>query len=1150
MSKYHHIIQKLEKFYKKFYINELLKGAILFFAIGLLYLLLTVSLEYFFWLGKNTRLILFWSFIIVEIALFCRFLLFPLFKLFKISKGITYEEAAKMIGKHFPEVNDKLLNILQLKKAGEGRESELLLASIDQKAEELQPVPFQFAVDFKSSIPYLKYAAIPIFIVLLIWLSGKLNMFSESYSRVVNYQEVYEPPAPFSFHILNTDLISKENEEFDLRLQTQGNLVPQNVMIHFNGESYLMQNKTPGEFSYKFSGLNENTEFYLTANNVRSRAYELNVVKIPKLLDFNMLLEFPAYLGKKNQQLKGTGNVTIPEGTKINWELKTESTDEVKLALSDSLIPFLKQKNTFKLQEKFHKNTDYQITTSNRDLNDYEKLSYHIKIIKDQYPEIEVDMKRDTISEEALYFHGRISDDYALTKLQMVFYPSREEHRAQSRRIQINPGNFDEFLYAFPDTIQLKKGTSYEVYFEVFDNDGVNGAKRKRSEIFTYRKLTDDEQEEKQLKNQKDAIDGMQQSLDKMKESQESFKEIDQLRKEKEQMNYNDRKKVEEFMKQMRQENDMMQEYTEKMKAELDQFQKDKKDESKEALMERMQRNEEKLKENEKLLEELEKYRDKIGQEEMNKKVEEMAKNKQAQNRSLEELLEQTKRYYVQKKAERLAEDLKKLSKEQDALSEKNQENTSDAQERLNKKFDQIREELEYLQQENIKLRKPMDLGRDEAKERDVSRDQEAASDNLEEAEKQDAQDGNSENQENSPKSDAIKNQKSAAEKMRQLSQGMQSGMQMGAQDQMEEDIEALRQILDNLIIFSFSQEDLMLDFEGMQNGSPDFGNRLKHQHVLRENFKHVDDSLYALALRNPAITEQITTKLVDVDFNIGKSLEDLAKFKLPTGTMYQQYVLTGANDLANLLDNAMQNMEMMMMQMQGEGEGEGMPSPGSGGGEKFQLPDIIQGQEDLMNQGEEAGGDEEGDQDGEGQEGDDGSDSGEGNQGDEGEGQQGEDGEGSDGSGGSDGSQYGDGDLPSEEMNSAELYEIFKQQQKLRFQLEDLMRREHLGVEGRRLAEDMERVEQELLRNGFSEKSKEMMMHMKEQMIKLHEATYQQDEEDQREANTNYEEFKNTKQGDFDKIKDYFQTIEILNRQSLPLQPNYKQMVQDYFSK
>ena len=152
MSTFNIIQQKLEEFIKKYYTNELIKGAILFFAIGLLYLLITLLVEYFLWLNPLGRRILFWAFIVVELALFVRFIAFPLAKLFKLQKGIDYEEASKIIGNHFPQVNDKLLNVIQLNQ--NRRESELLAASIDQKATELQPVPFKSAVNFKKNAKY------------------------------------------------------------------------------------------------------------------------------------------------------------------------------------------------------------------------------------------------------------------------------------------------------------------------------------------------------------------------------------------------------------------------------------------------------------------------------------------------------------------------------------------------------------------------------------------------------------------------------------------------------------------------------------------------------------------------------------------------------------------------------------------------------------------------------------------------------------------------------------------------------------------------------------------------------------------------------------------------------------------------------------
>jgi len=123
-------------FIKKFYTNELIKGVILFIGLGLLYFIFTLLIEYFLWLSTFGRTILFWLFVGVESFLLIRFIAFPLFKLFKLQQGINYQQASAIIGNHFSEVQDKLLNFLQL--ANQSQTSELLAASIEQKAASLQ----------------------------------------------------------------------------------------------------------------------------------------------------------------------------------------------------------------------------------------------------------------------------------------------------------------------------------------------------------------------------------------------------------------------------------------------------------------------------------------------------------------------------------------------------------------------------------------------------------------------------------------------------------------------------------------------------------------------------------------------------------------------------------------------------------------------------------------------------------------------------------------------------------------------------------------------------------------------------------------------------------------------------------------------------
>ncbi|HLW31267.1 MAG TPA: DUF4175 family protein [Aequorivita sp.] len=1124
MSTFNTIQQKLEEFIKKYYVNELIRGSILFFAAGLLYLLITLLVEYFLWLSPLGRGILFWAFVVVELGLFVRFIAFPLAKLFRLQKGIDFEQASKLIGNHFPEVSDKLLNVIQLNQ--NQRESELLAASIDQKSMEMQPIPFKSAVNFKKNTKYLKYAAIPIMVFLLFSVLGGTEIFSSSYKRVVQYDTAFEPPAPFSFLIVNEDLNAIENKAFNLKVRTEGTAIPENASIVYNGQTYYMQQTAPGMFEYAFQQPLENIDFSLKANKVNSRKYTLEVVKTPSLLNFEMVLNYPAYTKKTDETLKSTGNATIPEGTRVKWQVSTKNTQAVALKTADTSYSFHSKGTNFNFEKGIYNKFDYAITTSNEKLKDYENLSFSLNVVKDQFPEIDVESKQDSTSSQRVFFLGRISDDYGLSKLRLVYYPENEEKNAKTQELPINKTNFDQFTYVFPGNLNLEEGVAYQYYFEVFDNDAIHNYKSTKSGIYSFRKLTKDELENEQLQNQQKAIEGLDKSLEDLKDRKQTLEELSRTQKEKNELNYNDKKKLENFIKRQQQQEEMMKNFSKELKEELQNFQpeNEENDPFKEQLEKRLEENEERLQENEKLLDELEKLQDKIQKEELTDKLEKLSKQNKNQEKNLEQLLELTKRYYVEKKAEKLAEELYKLGEDQEKLAEKpDDKNTEQAQEDLNQKFDEFKKEMEDLQKENEGLKKPMDIPQDPAGEKEVDEEQQKATDEL---------------QDQKP-ADAGKHQKKAGQKMKEMGEGMKMQMQGGQMEALDEDVKMLRQIVKNLVVFSFGQEDLMETFKNIQYGNPIYGKKLNVQNDLKLNFEHIDDSLFVLALRQPMLGNQINSTITEIQYNIDKSLERLAQNQGRQGIGNQQYTITGANDLAVLLSDLLNNMQMQMQMAMGAGGGKGNPSPGSSGEGKFQLPDIIQKQEDLNEKMKE--GLEKGQKEGEGQ--------GEG----EGEGEGDGDGDGKDGKSGKDGQKGNEkdgskqGDGQGEEM-SGELFEIYKQQQLLRQQLQDRLSKEGLKGPGGDLLRRMEGIEQQLLDKGFNQNTLQQMLNLKYELLKLDKAELEQGQESRREAITNRRDFRNEIRLSPEEIKKYFNTTEILNREALPLRGDYKIKVQDYF--
>ncbi|EGV43153.1 hypothetical protein BZARG_1014 [Bizionia argentinensis JUB59] len=1136
MTQFDTILQKLEAFVRRYYTNELIKGSILFFAIGFLYFLFTLFLEYIFWLNVTSRTVLFWIFIIVEVGLFIKFMAIPLAHLFKLKKGIDYVKASKIIGTHFPEVNDKLLNVLQLKE--KGLESELLLASINQKSEELQPVPFKLAINFKQNLRYVRYAAIPIVIILLSILSGKINWFSDSYKRVINHSTAYEPPAPFQFFVVNDNLMATENKDFILQVKTVGDVIPENAKITYNNESYFLQQKGAGDFEFVFSRLKNNIAFRLSANSVKSKPYILKVAEVPSIVGFQMVLDYPAYINKTDEVLTGTGNAVVPQGTKISWKLQTKATEDVRLYTGDTVQFLSESSNQFILDRTVQNTFDYTIATSNKSLKDYERLAFSIDVIKDDYPELRVKMEVDSINQQNMYFFGQATDDYGLRKLQLVYYPSSDESKREIEGIPISNGNVGEFITAFPNNLELEDGVSYEFYFQVFDNDFISGYKSTKSRVFSFRKLTTAETEDKQLRQQNETIKDLNNSLEKMDAREKELEEFSKTQKEKSELNFNDKKKFDNFLKRQKQQEEMMKNFNKKLTDNLEEFQKDSKQEDayKEDLKERLKENEAQLKKDEKILDELEKLQEKINKETLSEKLEELAKQNKNQKRSLEQLLELTKRYYVAKKLEKLQQNLEKLADDQEKLSEeKENNNTKEEQDDLNENFDEFQKALEELQNDNKALRKPMDVPKDEKKEESIKEDQQKASEELGEKQKNEDQDQDEDAQEN--QKNAQKKQKQAAEKMKQLGEKMKMAMQSSGGEQMQEDLDMLRQILDNLILFSFEQEDLMDRFKSIEINHNKYASYLRNQNDLKEHFSHVDDSLFALSLRQPKLSETVNKEISEVFFNIDKSLEQFSENRLYQGVGNQQYTITAANNLADFLSDI---MDQMQMSMQASGSGSsGKPEQG--------LPDIIMSQEDLnkemqkgMNKGEQGepkdkGEDEKGKEEGEkpGEKGKTGKD-----------GKSGEEGQ----SGNEGGSQMGEG--AGSEISKGELFRIYQQQQQIRQALQEKLSKEGETEAGNAILKQMEDVEMDLLNKGMTNQTLQKMMNLQHQLMKLDNATLEQGEDTKRKAETNKRAFQNNTNNQIPKAKEYFNTIEILNRQSLPLQPVYKKKVKDYFKK
>ena len=109
------LIHKLKKFQRKYYLNKLIKGFLFSLALWLSFFLIISILEHYSFFSISARTAIFFTYSAITIGVFIYFLVLPLLGMLRLGKTISEEKAADIIGQHFPEISDKLLNTLQLK---------------------------------------------------------------------------------------------------------------------------------------------------------------------------------------------------------------------------------------------------------------------------------------------------------------------------------------------------------------------------------------------------------------------------------------------------------------------------------------------------------------------------------------------------------------------------------------------------------------------------------------------------------------------------------------------------------------------------------------------------------------------------------------------------------------------------------------------------------------------------------------------------------------------------------------------------------------------------------------------------------------------------------------------------------------------------
>ncbi len=914
-SSYELLISKLDKFIRKYYSNQILRGTLITVAICVAMFLIYAFLEHQFYLSQGGRKMLFFSYLIILLGSVGYLVLNPLLRYFNLGKTISHEQAASILGEHFNDMQDKLVNVLQLKKDAVSDESALVMASINQKADKIKLIPFRQAIDLGANKKYLKYALPPV-LMLIFLLFAAPSLIKDSTYRIINNGQTFEREAPFKFAFANEEFEVVQFEDYRLHITVEGDQLPNEAFIKVDDYEYRLNKESANQYSYLFSNVRDDMDFHVYAGQYGSEDQTLTVLPKPKMVDFQVSLHYPRYTGRGSDILQNTGDFAVPEGTKAEWTFDTKSTSAIKLNFGNDAATSLEQNGSasFGFSKSIYNDASYQIALSNDRVADGDSLSFFINTIKDQYPQISVDVLKDSLQENIYFFVGNASDDYALTKLQFVYEHVDEKGNvitkgSKNLSTTISPQvDYDHVMDI--EEYELKPGDKLNYYFEVFDNDGVHGAKSSRTSVMAHQKKTLEELKLEEEVNENEIKDKLKESIEESKKIQEELQKLREKLLQKEQPDWQDKKELEKLLEKQKQlqENlkDVQNANDQNMKNQLEM------QSTSPETLEKQQRLQELMEETvnnemQELMEQIQELMQELNKEQSLEMMEQFEMNEEQLEDQMERLEELYKQLEVEKEMDEAIDKLEELSKELDELSKETEEE-SKSNEELEKKQEEINEEFEELKEEMKEtFEKNEELEQPESIADDMPEQMEEVSDDLEESEE------SLEQQENQK---ASKSQQKASQKMKKMAGSMKSQMQSGQAQEMTEDIETLRQLLENLVTLSFGQESLVGSINRTQVNTPRYVALLQDQMRIKDDFQVVQDTLKSLAKRQPDIETFVLEKVTEIKHNLSGSLIQLEDRKKPEANQSQRTTMKNLNDLALMLSESMQQMQQQMAGM------------------------------------------------------------------------------------------------------------------------------------------------------------------------------------------------------------------------------------------
>ncbi|MFH1050621.1 MAG: DUF4175 family protein [bacterium] len=987
--KYDELVSRIRKTRRKESHLLLLTSFLNVLSIFLIALLVASSIELIAF-GDNTfRTTLALILILIGLTAFVYLVTAPLLRFAGIKYKPTIEEFALRIGDNFPDIKDKICNVIQLISKIEKKEQRpdntsklLTLAAFDKVSGQAFDKDFNVVIqkkDFKKSLIYFTSSAILVMMLFFIFQSS----LGASLYRIIHFNKSFIPPAPFTLSAEPKKASILRGNKTVIGIKSEGR-APDKITLFVKEEKqkdydeYIITADSIGSFSYEFASLKETISFYAEADwlstKVRSDTGLIKIIERPFVRSFSGTIVFPNYTKMSAKKIdEQNANVSALKGSRVNINLiankdiksaeivlevskKASGFDSIQIA-SNSNTDLISGKELidtihFKMKISGRKAFgSFPVTASGfyyLKINDFsgkeneDPIKYSVVSLSDDEPTISlIEPILDVqIDENALLpIRVAIADDYGFTKLKLNYklLQSRYSSPMQDYKSFNIPVSSNELAIEIPyiwdlSNVKISPDDIYEYYLEIFDNDIVEGPKSARTQTLMV-KLPSLEEVLNQVDKEQEKVE---KELDNvLKKAENVKKELQELNQEllKKQdaknIDWKDKKKAEEIMKkqeEIQQKLSDIQKNIEKMTNNL----QEKNAISQETLEKYIElqklMNEVNSPELRNLQQSLEKAMKQMTPEQIQEAMKQVKFDEEKFRKSIERTMNILKRLKAEQKADA-------IKKQADELTEKQKDLEKQA-DNINPENSQKREEL-AKKQENLKedfkkmadeLRELEKLMKELA---DMPKEElQEAKDALNENSTQNEMNESEQSMKNGDMKSAKKSQQKAASNMKNFSNKMKNLKDKMQEKGMKEAMRQMQKAISDMLKLSESQEKVKDKTQSSDYNSTQLRELLSEQANVNQALTNTINGLSELSQKSFAVTPQMGKQLGDALKNMDNALKQMNDGNTGGASKSQTNAMSSMNQAAL-------SMQSMLSQMQKSGS---CSNPnGSGDGQEGQ---------------------------------------------------------------------------------------------------------------------------------------------------------------------------------------------------------------------